>query len=359
MTAARLATCIAVVATVCVGCQTTPDEPEPGVLTLLANAPEQPLFSVFNSLTPAGVSPLEDGGVLLADRSSIVSVDDSGDVSPVIGSRDEFLPAGADPDVAPAGVAVTPSIHGMLPEPNGDLLIGNAGALLRLTADGDREIVLGSNASLRPLAADVPLEVAAPAGSSDFAFTERVAPLGRMPDGSLAMVDGPILWSWDGAVLHQLYRRQSVPEGTSVFALNSDGAVDSAGNVYVHESAADAAPMDQVVVVAPDGSTSHAPTTIEGLPGAAAAVRIIDLAGDGASVTALVRDDAGLTRLIRLSDDRWITDAASTDDQECVDLGDGVPLTDVPQALGSQVGIREGRRVFLDTFCARATEAVL
>ena len=196
------------------GCTTgSDDDIERGALYLLADAPDQPPLNVFNSITPAGVSPLEDGDVLLADRSSIVSVDDDGEVSEVLGSRDQFLPAGADPDVTPANVAVTPSIHGILPEPNGDLLIGNAGALLRLTADGDREIVLGSNGSLRPLDADVPLEVPATVGSSDLAFTERVAPLGRVPDGSLAMVDGPILWSWDGAALRQLYRRQSPPDG--------------------------------------------------------------------------------------------------------------------------------------------------
>ena len=118
--------------------------------------------------------------------------------------------------------------------------------------------------------------------------------------------------------------------------------------------------MDQVVVVAPDGSTSRAPTAIDGLAGEAPQVQIIDLAGDGSSVSALVRADDGLTRLIRLSGDGWVTDAASTDDQECVDLGgDGVPLNDVPQALGLQFGVREGRVVFLDTFCSRAMEALL
>jgi hypothetical protein len=328
---------------------------DPGLLGVLADAPSD------GSLTTdaaTGVVIAEDGTAFIGTFFSIDTVTPDGDVEQLVSNTDNFEPAGdAGPEEAAREDVELDRSRGIALDADGSLLVGTRGALGRVTEDGERIIVLGGTGAVRPLDAAVPDAVPA----ADLELTEWVAPVGVLPDGTLALVDGPVLWSYNqtGGALRPLYRR-SAPSTTTPFALSGGAAIDAAGSVYVMDATLEPVTLDAIVTVAADGTTGTAPAVVDGLDDERPSLRVLDLSSDDGDVVALVGDDSSRAiAVLRLAGDRWEVIVRGEPANACADLDRAVPVLEVPQTLGQAVGIRGGRVVLPDVDCDRVMQATL
>lgn len=262
-----------------------------------------------------------NGSLLMAAPGYVAEIGDRGTLAPAVSGTGSTAP------------------RGVVGLPDGSLVTGQNGRLMRVTPGQTAAAIAGASGALRSLTAPVP----ASASATAVHFTRYLTPVGSIGDGSLILADGDAVWRMRVGKVTRIYRGS---------VLGRTYAVTPTGTLYLVPAGAGAT-LAKTVVVTPAGTpgTLKLPASIPGVSGAPGTLTPLSESSDGQDgiYVHAVRLGAGGTPtgdyVLHLTGGTATLTAASSapgDARNCAVTGTTSPVKfpcPLPQALISQPGL--------------------
>ncbi|MGW1282747.1 hypothetical protein ACWD4N_03280 [Streptomyces sp. NPDC002586] len=246
----------------------TPPAPRTGQATLLpAFAPDSRVGRALGDplSPPHGFYTADSGESYVLNFPSLVRLGTDGKAVTVPFADDQY---GGN---TPAGVIAMP---------DGSVLIGSNGEVLRFDREGIRSVLAGTADAKRPLNQAAP----AKATATRVRFTESIAPIGVTRTGAVIIADDRALWSLANGQLTLVYQRPTAPHGKDYGIYGDGDTVAPDGTTYLRPASSSQHTLAEVQVISPDGTAAplKLPAALPGIAGPLATLTPLWMSSDGA-----------------------------------------------------------------------------